>query len=277
VAGLRLIDDYLAALAAELRGHPTADDAIDEAADHLHSAVERHLDRGASFQDAQRRAIASFGGPAVIGHEVLSAQHEGARVPTRLSITCGRIGLVAVLAAAGAVTSFEVSRRYYEVLFRPEEARPWETIGYVLLAVSLIAVAAFGLGLAERLGQRGTGRGQAAFTLVAVGAGIGIVVPWAVPAWATLVVAGFAVLLSDARHRAEVGWHAWLGLIGGVGLLTGTAWTFIHEALRPTYPGTAVGERLLLGGFLLIALATSLGAARLAGERAALPEAAVLD
>ena len=86
-------------------------------------------------------------------------------------------------------------------------------------------------------------------------------------------------LLDLVREESPdaIGHLAQQAVTDDVGLLTGTAWTFIHEALRPTYPGTAVGERLLLGGFLLITLATSLGAARLAGERAALPEAAVLD
>ncbi|MCP2261874.1 hypothetical protein LX15_005601 [Streptoalloteichus tenebrarius] len=70
MAGQSLIDDYVDALAARLRG-PAAlrRDLLTEARDSLHDAAESYLDAGFDPEEAQRRAVEDFGPVGRIARE----------------------------------------------------------------------------------------------------------------------------------------------------------------------------------------------------------------
>ena len=98
------VTDYLAAVAAQLTGPPSARAAVtDELRDGLMEALETHHARGCSPQEATVAAIAEFGDPdtvaAAFGPELGAVQAR--RVALGLLVTGPLVGLTWIAAVAG--------------------------------------------------------------------------------------------------------------------------------------------------------------------------------
>ena len=90
MSGPQTIHDYLAAFNAALEvGLRSRRRILEELCDHLCQAAGEHLRRGETEQEAQRRAIATFGSPA----EVAAGFERGliGSLDRRLAVTAGRL------------------------------------------------------------------------------------------------------------------------------------------------------------------------------------------
>ena len=142
------VTDYLAAVAAQLTGPPSARAAVtDELRDGLMEALETHHARGCSPQEATVAAIAEFGDPdtvaAAFGPELAGVQAR--RVAVGLLITGPLVGLTWI--AAVVVNDLPP--------WRHQLIGPWLALLLVGLAL-VVAGPALGLTVAAtgRLGRR---------------------------------------------------------------------------------------------------------------------------
>lgn len=142
------VTDYLAAVAAQLTGPPSARAAVtDELRDGLMEALETHHARGCSPQEATVAAIAEFGDPdtvaAAFGPELGAVQAR--RVAVGLLVTGPLVGLTWI--AAVVVNDLPP--------WRHQAIGPWLALPLVGLALA-VAGPALGLTVAAtgRLGRR---------------------------------------------------------------------------------------------------------------------------
>jgi hypothetical protein len=142
------VTDYLAAVAAQLTGPPSARAAVtDELRDGLMEALETHHARGCSPQEATVAAIAEFGDPdtvaAAFGPELGAVQAR--RVAVGLLVTGPLVGLTWI--AAVVVNNLPP--------WRHQLIGPWLALPLVGLALA-VAGPALGLTVAAtgRLGRR---------------------------------------------------------------------------------------------------------------------------
>jgi hypothetical protein len=142
------VTDYLAAVAAQLPGPPSARAAVtDELRDGLMEALETHHARGCSPQEATAAAIAEFGDPdtvaAAFGPELGAVQAR--RVAVGLLVTGPLVGLTWI--AAVVVNALPP--------WRHQLTGPWLALPLVGLALA-VAGPALGLTVAAtgRLGRR---------------------------------------------------------------------------------------------------------------------------
>ncbi|HTE67854.1 MAG TPA: permease prefix domain 1-containing protein [Actinomycetes bacterium] len=142
------VADYLAAVAAQLTGPPSARAAVtDELRDGLMEALETHHARGCSPQEATVAAIAEFGDPdtvaAAFGPELGAVQAR--RVAVGLLVTGPLVGLAWI--AAVAVNALPP--------WRHQLTGPWLALPLVGLALA-VAGPTLGLTVAAtgRLGRR---------------------------------------------------------------------------------------------------------------------------
>jgi HAAS len=142
------VADYLAAVAAQLPGPPSARAAVtDELRDGLMEALETHHARGCSPQEATVAAIAEFGDPdtvaAAFGPELGAVQAR--RVAVGLLVTGPLVGLTWI--AAVVVNALPP--------WRHQLTGPWLALPLVGLALA-VAGPALGLTVAAtgRLGRR---------------------------------------------------------------------------------------------------------------------------
>jgi HAAS len=142
------VADYLAAVAAQLPGPPSARAAVtDELRDGLMEALETHHARGRSPQEATAAAIAEFGDPdtvaAAFGPELGAVQAR--RVAVGLLVTGPLVGLTWI--AAVVVNALPP--------WRHQLTGPWLALPLVGLALA-VAGPALGLTVAAtgRLGRR---------------------------------------------------------------------------------------------------------------------------
>lgn len=84
-----LIDQYLGQLSKEIRWLRDAEEIAEEVADHLLESVEQRIDRGIDRLTAQRRALAEFGNPDVVGRAFASSRTGGAAMPTQFTRRAG--------------------------------------------------------------------------------------------------------------------------------------------------------------------------------------------
>jgi hypothetical protein len=162
-----LVDDYLAAITAQLPGPATARAAIaEELRDGLLETRHAHLARGRSDREASAAAIAEFGDPravaAAFGLELAAAQAR--RVARNLLATGPLVGLSWI--AAAAVNAFPP--------WRHQLTGPWLALPVVGLAL-LTAGPALGVtmtttGRSATLGSRADQQASSALTAVAVAA-----------------------------------------------------------------------------------------------------------
>jgi hypothetical protein len=146
--GRDAVTDYLAAVAAQLTGPPSARAAVtDELRDGLMEALETHHARGCSPQEATVAAIAEFGDPdtvaAAFGPELGAVQAR--RVAVGLLVTGPLVGLTWI--AAVVVNDLPP--------WRHQLIGPWLALPLVGLALA-VAGPALGLTVAAtgRLGRR---------------------------------------------------------------------------------------------------------------------------
>jgi hypothetical protein len=183
------VADYLATVGAQLPGPIAARVAVtDELRDGLVEALEVHLARGCSAQEAAAAAIAEFGDPRVVadafGPELAAVQAR--RVALGLLATGPLVGLAWI--AAVAVNALPP--------WRHQLTGPWLALPLVGLALA-VACPALGLTVAAtgRLGRRLGGRlGR----------------PAMVPPTAA-AVAGLAAVLADLTLLAIIGGQALAG------------------------------------------------------------------
>ena len=142
------VTDYLAAVAAQLTGPPSARAAVtDELRDGLMEALETHQARGCSPQEATVAAIAEFGDPdtvaAAFGPELGAVQAR--RVALGLLVTGPLVGLTWIAAVVVNVLP----------PWRHQLIGPWLALPLVGLALA-VAGPALGLTVAAtgRLGRR---------------------------------------------------------------------------------------------------------------------------
>ena len=142
------VTDYLAAVAAQLPGPPSARVAVtDELRDGLMEALETHQARGCSQAEATAAAIAEFGDPdtvaAAFGPELAAVQAQ--RVALGLLVTGPLVGLAWITAVAvNALPPW-----HHQLI------GPWLALPLVALALA-VAGPALGLTVAAtgRLGRR---------------------------------------------------------------------------------------------------------------------------
>jgi hypothetical protein len=142
------VTDYLAAVAAQLTGPPSARVAVtDELRDGLIEALDTHQGHGCSQAEATAAAIAEFGGPATVaaafGPELAAVQAR--RVALGLLVTGPLVGLAWITAVA--VNTLPP--------WRHQLTGPWLALPLVALVLA-VAGPALGLTVAAtgRLGRR---------------------------------------------------------------------------------------------------------------------------
>jgi hypothetical protein len=133
MAESRLIDGYLTELRFSLAKLTDVDDIVDEAADHLHSAVDARVARGMSRTDAEADALATFGSAALVSKVFVEEAKRGGAVSTTQTRRAG-------LAAIASVVLFTVGQSGNDPAGRG-------TVHGMFLAMIAFGLAAFAFGL----------------------------------------------------------------------------------------------------------------------------------
>jgi len=110
VAQSRVIEAYLTELRYSVAKLADADDIVDEAADHLYTAVQRLTEEGIPMADAEAQVLGRFGSAALVARVFAEEAKRGAAVSTSLTRRAGvaamaSVGLVAVGQAGNDLTS----------------------------------------------------------------------------------------------------------------------------------------------------------------------------
>ena len=188
-----LIDQYLGQLSKEIRWLRDAEEIAEEVADHLLESVEQRVDRGIDRLTAERRALAEFGNPDVVGRAFASSRTGGAAMPTQFTRRAGYALIVsALLWITGLATQYAADVA--------DQTRPWEGLpqtlymigALILVAAGLLAAAGI-LGVNRRHGGSLGLRGRIAFWLYLI-AGITVIATWFWGAWATALGVGAALI-----------------------------------------------------------------------------------
>ncbi len=217
-----LIDQYLGQLSKETRRLRDAEEIAAEVADHLLEAVEQRIERGLDRLTAQRRALAEFGDPDMVGRAFASSRTGGAAMPTQFTRRAGYALIASAFLWIGGLAIHYAA----DVVDR---TRPWEglpqalyLIGALFLVAGGLLAAAGILGVNRRHGGSLGLRGRIAFWLYLI-AGIAIIATWFWGAWATAlgigaVLIGTALIGSGIAPRSSGVLIAIGGAVGAVGL-----------------------------------------------------------
>lgn len=128
-----VIPAYLTELRYSVAKLDDADDIVDEVADHLHSSVDRFVAGGMPVADAERRALAQFGSPALVAKVFAEEAKRGAAVSTTLTRRAG-------VAAVASVALLAVGEAANEIIARG-------ALHGVAVAAILAGFVAFAVGL----------------------------------------------------------------------------------------------------------------------------------
>ena len=172
-----LIRSYIDELRFSLGKLRDVEDVLAEIHDHLESSVEAHMHSGVTGQDAETRALAQFGSPALVARVFAEEDKRGGAVSTTLT---RRAGMAAMLAPPLMIGGAAVANA-------SNSTQPGSGVG-VAACVAAAAMFVYALiGLRSRHGGLGT-IGRFAFWLAI------LAVPISMPfSWAGMVV--LAVLL----------------------------------------------------------------------------------
>jgi hypothetical protein len=212
VAESGLIAAYLAELRFSAARLPDVDDIVDEAEDHLMTALEAAVARGQARPDAEVEVLARFGSAALVARVFVEEAKRGGAVSTTLT---RRAGLAAMLAPPTMVAGIVVADI-------GASEQPLSGIG-VGLALAAVAGFAYGLfGLRRRHGGLGA-LGRVAFWLAIVAFPVclpfgyaGLVV-LAVEVGVVVILYGVAMLRAGILPKVRVAlfafsWPAWAPL-----------------------------------------------------------------
>jgi hypothetical protein len=197
-----VISRYLAELDAELRvGRRLRARILAEAADHLHEATARELERGTPTAEAERRAVEAFGRPEDVAgrfHEQLAAASAHRSAVAAAALVVGFVALFAVTTSGPASAHGGWANDL-----------PYGLIGWLGAQVAVVAAV---LALVRSLRYRGAG----------VIPGERLADLWRASAVAVICV-GAAALAEGAgalAHLSRVGESGWtLGLTAGAAVL----------------------------------------------------------
>lgn len=193
MARYALIDGYLDTMRSEMRWRRDLDDVVYEMEDHLYSAVEHLVTRGAEVDDAQRSTLDRFGEPKVLAAVYASTNNGGLAVPTRTTRRAGTFAFIAAGAWPAAAGAFAL-----ETIF----AEQWQVFYGVFSALILIG-GVFTLLTMVGIGKRVGGLGTVGLVALAI-AGLGVaasIIAWAIPLWMGLQGIGYLIFASAVRSR----------------------------------------------------------------------------
>ena len=193
MARYALIDGYLDTMRGEMRWRRDLDDVVCEMEDHLYSAVEHLVTRGAEPGNAQRTTLDRFGEPKVLAAVYASTNNGGLAVPTRTTRQAGTFAFIAAgawFAAAGAHALMTTFADQWQVFYGVFSALV--LVGGVFTLLTMV-------GFGKRLG----GLGAVGMVGLAI-AGLGVaasIIAWAIPFWMGLQGIGYLVFATAVRSR----------------------------------------------------------------------------
>lgn len=222
-----LIEPYLDELRASMRWHRDADDIVAEAEDHLRSNVEHLVARGIEVEEAQRRALGSFGEPAMVAHSHATNRRGRLALPTRSTRDAGVVGVIAGAAWLAVPVVWLLGGWLYDRVgpTNPGDdlGSPAQTAVMIVIGGTLLAATALLFVTMVMLRERHGGFSLAG--MVGIGAsGIGAaasLLGWFYVGWGSVVVVA-TVLVSVELWRGGIAPKAWVAT-SGVGMSLGAA------------------------------------------------------
>lgn len=249
MAGHELIDEYLDDIARRLRWRPDVDAISDELRDHLYSAFERRVAMGSGSSEAERETVAAFGPPGHVAMDFASTGTSGLAVPTRFTVTAGRLAL---FAAVGWILS---SVLMVASAMADEATGQWEgtpqniyLVGSVTMLISATLTAVFVIALVKRHGGLGI-VGRLGIGLAMLGA-VASLLSWFYPGWLSLIGLG-ALLIAVAVHRRSLAPRRPAILFGAAWLLAVAATESLDAAGVGTPDEWGDNMTALLSGFVV--------------------------
>ena len=153
MAESRVIEAYLTELRYSIDKLPDADDVVDEAADHLYTALERLTAQGVATADAEAQVLARFGSPSLVSSVFAEESKRGGAVSTTATRRAG-------FAAMATLPLLVIGQVGNELV--PASRGPIHGVFLVMIALALLSFAVGLWGLRKRHG--GLGRlGRVAF------------------------------------------------------------------------------------------------------------------
>lgn len=209
MAESRLIRSYIDELRFSMLKLADVDDVIAEIQDHLELSVEAHVSAGVSRQDAETRALAQFGSPALVSRVFAEEAKRGGAVSTTLTRRAGLAAMIAPSLMIGGIALAAASN----------STQPGVAIGVVacLASAAMLIYALFGL--RARHGGLGT-LGRVAFWLAILSLPIASLFSWegmvvlAVLLGVVVALFGIAMLRASILPRVAVAlfafsWPLW--------------------------------------------------------------------
>lgn len=251
-----LIDRYLTEFRLSLADVDEPQLLVDEVADHLFERVDQYVRAGIETLRAQRQALAEFGDPTAIGHEIASANNGGAAVPTSFTRMAGKVGLYVSVAYPMALILFFLSDWVGGT--GSQAAGNLVFFAFLgLLPLAMLGTTVLAAGLVRRRGESRVG--WIGVGLLAAGT-VGAAAPvfWMVWPWLLPMTSGFGVLAWHHRHR-------WLSFAAVCSLAMLTVATM--ELIGWLPPESLAVQVAITSCFALIGLAVHRTAAPLAAEQ----------
>lgn len=187
-----LIAAYLTELRYSVASLRDADDIVDEAADHLLTAVEALTAAGLAPAEAEALALARYGSAALVSGAFVEESRRGAAVSTALTRKAGLAAMAApVLAVIGQAGNEGIDRG------------PGHGAAVVVLGAAFAAFVLALWGLRKRHGGLG-GLGKAAFWLFVLSPVVSAPFTWAAPVVAGALWLVVATLLGIGMVRARI-------------------------------------------------------------------------
>lgn len=204
-----LIRSYLDELRFSLGRLADVDDVVAEVQDHLETSVESHMRGGIGRQDAETRALAQFGSPALVSRVFAEEAKRGGAVSTTLTRRAGIAAMVAPALMIGGIAVASASN----------STQPGSAAGVLacLVASALFFYALYGLRV--RHGGLGT-LGRVAFWMAVLAVPFSSLFSWegmvvlAVLLGVVVALFGIAMLRASILPRAAVAlfafsWPVW--------------------------------------------------------------------
>lgn len=188
-----LIRSYLDELRFSLGKFANVDDVVAEIQDHLELTVEFHMRDGVVRQDAETRALAQFGSPALVARVFAEEAKRGGAVSTTLTRRAGIAAMVAPPLMIGGIAVAAASN----------STQPGSGAGVVacLVAAAMFFYALFGL--RARHGGLGT-LGRVAFWLAVLSVPIASLFSWEGMVVLAVLLGVVVALFGIAMLRASI-------------------------------------------------------------------------